>query len=241
MEHNCVEAVENNVFGCEVLLKLCEKYGTPRFMMVSTDKAVNPTGVMGATKRMCEMMVLSEGTKGRTVVSCTRFGNVFGSAGSVVPLFAGQIRSGGPVTLTDRRVSRYFMTIPEAAQLVLKSGAMAHNGELFVLDMGKPVRIIDLARNMIRLSGRKDIEIIETGLRPGEKLQEELLVKTGKPDKTDNNLIFIERDRPCSPEEIGEKLKILHAAADTGDNDAVRRALHEAVSTYREADAPAEE
>ena len=176
MEHNCVEAIYNNVFGTQNLVELCEEYGAERFMMVSTDKAVNPTNVMGATKRMCEMIVQSASTHGKVKYSATRFGNVLGSAGSVIPLFKRQIANGGPVTVTDKRIIRYFMTIPEASQLVLQSGAIANNGELFVLDMGQPVKIMDLAENMIRLSGVQGIEIIETGLRPGEKLYEELLV-----------------------------------------------------------------
>lgn len=183
MEHNCIEAIENNVFGTRVIVEMCEKHNAERFMMVSTDKAVNPTNVMGATKRMCEMIVLSASTHGKVKYSATRFGNVLGSAGSVIPLFKRQIANGGPVTLTDKRIIRYFMTIPEASQLVLQSGAMAQNGELFVLDMGKPVKILDLAENMIRLSGVQGIDIVETGLRPGEKLYEELLVKTEELDK----------------------------------------------------------
>lgn len=165
MENNCIEAVENNVFGTQVLVELCEEYKAERFMMVSTDKAVNPTNVMGATKRMCEMIVQSASTYGKVKYSATRFGNVLGSAGSVIPLFKKQIANGGPITLTDKRIIRYFMTIPEAAQLVLQSGAMANNGELFVLDMGQPIKIYDLAQNMVRLSGISGIDIIETGLR----------------------------------------------------------------------------
>ena len=198
MEHNCVEAIYNNVFGTQNLVELCEKFGTERFMMVSTDKAVNPTNVMGATKRMCEMIVQSASTHGKVKYSATRFGNVLGSAGSVIPLFKRQIANGGPVTVTDKRIIRYFMTIPEASQLVLQSGAIANNGELFVLDMGQPVKIMDLAENMIRLSGVQGIEIVETGLKPGEKLYEELLVKTEELDKTDNSMIFIERDSALS-------------------------------------------
>ena len=165
MEHNCVEAIYNNVFGTQNLVELCEEYGAERFMMVSTDKAVNPTNVMGATKRMCEMIVQSASTHGKVKYSATRFGNVLGSAGSVIPLFKRQIANGGPVTVTDKRIIRYFMTIPEASQLVLQSGSIANNGELFVLDMGQPVKIMDLAENMIRLSGVQGIEIIETGIR----------------------------------------------------------------------------
>ena len=233
MENNCIEAVENNVFGTVILVELCEKFGAERFMMVSTDKAVNPTNVMGATKRMCEMIVQSASTYGKVKYSATRFGNVLGSAGSVIPLFKKQIANGGPITLTDKRIIRYFMTIPEATQLVLQSGAMANNGELFVLDMGRPVKILDLAQSMIRLSGASGIDIIETGLRPGEKLYEELLVKTEELDKTDNSLIFIERDMPCSKREIDEKLELLHSACMTEDDEAVRSALHKAVPTYK--------
>ena len=233
MEHNCVEAIYNNVFGTRNLVELCEKYEAERFMMVSTDKAVNPTNVMGATKRMCEMIVQSASTHGKVKYSATRFGNVLGSAGSVIPLFRRQIANGGPVTVTDKRIIRYFMTIPEASQLVLQSGAMAKNGELFVLDMGKPVKILDLAENMIRLSGAQGIEILETGLRPGEKLYEELLVKTEELDKTENSMIFIERDTALSEEEIDEKLALLQKACDAGDDDLAREALRKAVPTFR--------
>lgn len=233
METNCIEAIENNVFGCKVVVDLCEEYGAERFMMVSTDKAVNPTNVMGATKRMCEMIVQSASTHGHVKYSCTRFGNVLGSAGSVIPLFKRQIANGGPVTLTDKRIIRYFMTIPEASQLVLTSGAMADNGELFVLDMGQPVRILDLAENMIRLSGVQGVEIVETGLRPGEKLYEELLVKTEELDKTDNELIFIERDEALNAEVIDKKLAILKVACETESDDAARDALRSVVPTFK--------
>lgn len=233
MEHNCVEAIYNNVFGTKNLIELCEKYNAQRFMMVSTDKAVNPTNVMGATKRMCEMMVQSASTYGNVKYSATRFGNVLGSAGSVIPLFKRQIAKGGPVTLTDKRIIRYFMTIPEASQLVLQSGAMANNGELFVLDMGQPVKILDLAENMIKLSGAHDIEIIETGLRPGEKLFEELLIKSDTLTKTDNDLIFIEKDTPLSKEEINKKLQVLKKAIENEDDNDAREALRSVVPTFR--------
>ena len=233
MEHNCVEAIYNNVFGTKNLIELCEKYEAQRFMMVSTDKAVNPTNVMGATKRMCEMMVQSASTYGKVKYSATRFGNVLGSAGSVIPLFKKQIAKGGPVTLTDKRIIRYFMTIPEASQLVLQSGAMANNGELFVLDMGQPVKILDLAENMIKLSGAHDIEIIETGLRPGEKLYEELLIKRDTLTKTDNDLIFIEKDTPLSKEEINKKLQVLKKAIENEDDNDAREVLRSVVPTFR--------
>ena len=235
MEDNCCEAVKNNVFGTRNLLDVAESCGCRKFIMVSTDKAVNPTNVMGATKRMCEMEVLNH--RGSMNCSATRFGNVLGSNGSVIPLFKRQIMYGGPVTLTDRRIIRYFMTIPEAAQLVLTSGAMAKHGELFVLDMGKPVHILELAENMIRLSGYepyKDIDIVETGLRPGEKLYEELLVKTEDLTKTDNDQIFVERDRKLAPEEIDRKLAILSRAVATEDDALCRQALKETVETFRD-------
>ena len=233
MEHNCVEAIYNNVFGTQNLVELCEEYEAERFMMVSTDKAVNPTNVMGATKRMCEMIVQSASTHGKVKYSATRFGNVLGSAGSVIPLFKRQIANGGPVTLTDKRIIRYFMTIPEASQLVLQSGAIANNGELFVLDMGQPVKILDLAENMIRLSGVQGVKIIETGLRPGEKLYEELLVNTEELDKTDNSLIFIERDKALSKEEIYKKIQTLRDACDTGNDLIAKEALRSVVTTFR--------
>ena len=233
MEHNCAEAVENNVFGCLNVIQLCEEYGASRFMMVSTDKAVNPTNVMGATKRMCEMIEQAYSTRGIVRCSATRFGNVLGSAGSVIPLFKRQIASGGPVTITDKRIIRYFMTIPEASQLVLESGAMADNGELFVLDMGKPVKIMDLATNMISLMGARNIEIVETGLRPGEKLYEELLVKKEDLEKTDNDLIFVEKEKPITMEELEDKLSILQEALENSDDDGVREALRKVVPTFR--------
>ena len=234
MERNVMEAVKNNVFGTLNMVELCEKHRVKRFIMISTDKAVNPTNVMGATKRMCEMIVQSR--KGDiTSFSATRFGNVLGSNGSVIPLFRRQIANGGPVTVTDKRITRFFMTIPEASQLVITSGAMAKNGELYVLDMGKPVKIYDLAESMIRMSGLepyKDIDIVETGLRPGEKLYEELLIRTEEMDKTENDLIFIERDKPLPEEEICEKLTILKEALETGHNSAVKEALMKVVPTY---------
>ena len=232
MEHNCIEAIENNVFGCRNVIECCEKYGAERFMMVSTDKAVNPTNVMGATKRMCEMIVQSASTTGKVKYSATRFGNVLGSAGSVIPLFKRQIEQGGPVTVTDRRITRYFMTIPEASQLVLASGAMARNGDLFVLDMGEPVKILDLAQSMIHIMGATNVEIVETGLRPGEKLYEELLVRTEELDKTPNEKIFIEHDAPQKPEQINEALSRLKAACDSGNDDEAREVLRQSVPTY---------
>ena len=236
MEKNCIEAVYNNVLGTRNLVEMCEKFGVDRFMMVSTDKAVNPTNVMGATKRMCEMIVQSASVWGKTKYSATRFGNVLGSAGSVIPLFKRQIANGGPITLTDKRIIRYFMTIPEASQLVLESGAMAENGELFVLDMGQPVKILDLAESMIRLSGVSGIEIVETGLRPGEKLYEELLVKTEELKKTENSLIFIEKDTPLSRTEIEKRIQMLEEACQSGNDELVRSMLKRVVPTYKSPD-----
>ena len=203
--------------------------------MISTDKAVNPTNVMGATKRLCERIVQSR-TGGQTAFSATRFGNVLGSNGSVIPLFRRQIAAGGPVTLTDRRIIRYFMTIREAVQLVLTSGAFARDGELFVLDMGRPVKIIDLAESMIRLSGfepYQDIVIVETGLRPGEKLYEELLVNKEEMTKTPNEKIFIEKDTVPSRQEIDEALAKLEKACDTCDDAEVRKTLQQIVPSYQ--------
>ena len=236
MEHNIVEAVENNVFGTLNTVELAEKYGADRVHMVSTDKAVNPTNVMGATKRMCEMICMTHATKKQhTKFSATRFGNVLGSAGSVIPLFKKQIQNGGPVTLTDKRIIRYFMTIPEASQLVLHSATIAKNGELMVLDMGQPVKIYDLAVSIIKMAGfepDKDIKIIETGLRPGEKLYEELLVKDEHLTKTSNKQIFIEKDTPVSMEELNAKLDKLSEVMKTGDNKLMKQALKDTIPTY---------
>ena len=236
MEHNCCEAVKNNVFGTLNVVDMAERHGVEKFILISTDKAVNPTNVMGATKRLCEMIIQSK-VSSKTNFSATRFGNVLGSNGSVIPLFKHQIANGGPVTITDKRIIRYFMTIPEASQLVLQSGAMAENGELYVLDMGKPVKILEMAENMIRLSGfepYKDIDIVEIGLRPGEKLYEELLIKTEELDKTSSSLIFIERDKPQDEDIIHHKLDILRKALITNDDTIVKNALKKVVSTFHD-------
>lgn len=238
MEHNCCEAIKNNVFGTLNIIMLTEKYAVGRFILISTDKAVNPTNVMGATKRLCEMLVQSHSKQSTTTVySATRFGNVLGSAGSVIPLFKRQIASGGPVTVTDKRITRYFMTIPEAAQLVLQSGQMAHNGELFVLDMGKSIKIIELAENMIRLSGLEpnvDIQIIETGLRPGEKLYEELLIKPEELTRTENNMIFIERDTAMPLEKLLCEIEQLREALEVEDDAVAKNALKQVVPTFHD-------
>ena len=232
MEQSGAEAVKNNVFGTFNTADMAEKYGVNKFILVSTDKAVNPTNIMGASKRLCEMVVQCR-TDSKTNFAAVRFGNVLGSNGSVIPLFKSQIAKGGPITITDKRIIRYFMTIPEASQLVMQAGAMAEKGELFVLDMGKPVKIYDLAVNMIRLSGLepdKDIEIKEIGLRPGEKLYEELLMKSETLDKTLNNLIYIERDKPHTREEMNAKLDLLRKAVEESAMDLGSEKIKEAVT-----------
>lgn len=231
------EAIRNNVFGTLNLVRAADAYGVKKFIQISTDKAVNPTNVMGASKRLCEMIVQSMDTCSETTFAAVRFGNVLGSNGSVIPLFKRQIAAGGPVTVTDARIIRYFMTIPEAAQLVLQAGAMAQQNELFVLDMGKPVKILDLAENLIRLSGLepyRDIEVVETGLRPGEKLYEELLIAGRDIEKTENQKIYVEHQPPLTTDELEQKLEILKAALASEDNAAIRAALHRVVPTFRE-------
>ena len=240
MEHSSCEAIKNNVMGTYNSANMAEKFGAEKFVLISTDKAVNPTNGMGASKRMCEMVVQCR-TGGKTAFTAVRFGNVLGSNGSVIPLFRGQIEMGGPVTITDKRIIRYFMTIPEAAGLVLTAGSMAKDGELFVLDMGKPMRILDLAENMIRMMGYvpyQDIDIQEIGLRPGEKLFEELLIKSETLKKTSNDLIFIEQDTPLTREEVEAKLDVLREAVKAGEQElsaaCVKQALKQVVPTFRE-------
>lgn len=236
MEHSGVEALKNNVLGTYNVAEMSEKYDVEKFLLISTDKAVNPTNVMGASKRLCEMVIQCR-ENSKTEFTAVRFGNVLGSNGSVIPLFKRQIEAGGPVTLTDKRIIRYFMTIPEAVQLVMVTCAMAHNGELFVLDMGKPVKILDLAENMIRLSGftpYKDIDIVEIGLRPGEKLYEELLMKTEELDKTSNDMIFIERDKGLPREEVERKLDLVRQAIETEEQSAVLEVIRKTVPTYHD-------
>lgn len=209
METRPMEAIKNNVFGTNNVIQCCIRNKVPRFIMISTDKAVNPTNVMGATKRMTEMILQANGNNGVTKMAAVRFGNVLGSNGSVIPIFRNQIREGGPVTITDRNITRYFMTIPEAAQLVLQAGYYADRGEIFVLDMGEPVKILDLAEKMIRLAGLepyKDIDIMEIGLRPGEKMFEELRLDGEDTERTKNDLIFVNHVMRITRTEIDEKL-----------------------------------
>ena len=212
METRPMEAIKNNVFGTNNVIKACIKNNVSRFIMISTDKAVNPTNVMGATKRMTEMIIQANGKNGVTKMAAVRFGNVLGSNGSVIPIFKQQIAEGGPVTITDKKIIRYFMTIPEAAQLVLQAGYYADKGEIFVLDMGEPVKILDLAEKMIRMSGFKpyeDIDIVEIGLRPGEKMYEELKLDGETRIRTKNDLIFKNNIMDITIDDINEKLNIL--------------------------------
>ena len=193
MEYNPTEAVKNNIYGTKNVAEAAKSAGVAKFVMVSTDKAVNPPNVMGATKRVAEMIVTSLNEEGKTLFAAVRFGNVLGSRGSVVPLFKEQIANGGPITITDLRMTRYFMTIPEASRLVIQAGALMHGGEVFVLDMGEPVKILDLAKKMITLSGHteEEIQIVEAGIRPGEKLYEELLSAEERVDEQIYEKIFV--------------------------------------------------
>ena len=239
MEHCPEEAVRNNVFGTYNVASAADRFGAERFILISTDKAVNPTNVMGASKRLCEMIVQSF-SHSNTQFAAVRFGNVLGSNGSVIPLFKRQIQNGGPVTVTDKRIIRYFMTIPEAAQLVLLAGAMAERSEIFVLDMGSPVSILELAENLIRLSGFTpyvDMPIAETGLRPGEKLYEELLTRSENLTATSSKKIFIEREKqPITPEELREKFDALNEALAADDADVLVETMHRLVPTFRTAE-----
>lgn len=233
MEVSPREAVKNNVFGTLNVCDMAEEYGCERFILISTDKAVNPTGVMGATKRLCEKTVRCRADS-NTVFSAVRFGNVLGSNGSVIPLFLKQLDRGGPLTVTDKRMVRYFMTVTEAAELLLTAGAMAKNGELFVLDMGRPVKIVNLAESLIIMRGLTpylDVAIVETGLRPGERLCEELLVIRSRVKKTKNNKIFIENEPAIGRKEVETSLLELKNALEVGD-EAVITALERAVPEY---------
>lgn len=235
MEVSPNEAIKNNVFGTYRTVQAADKYGTEKFVLISTDKAVNPTNVMGASKRMCEMVIQMMNRQSKTNFVAVRFGNVLGSNGSVIPLFKKQIAEGGPVTVTDPNIIRYFMTIPEAVSLVLQAGAYAHGGEIFVLDMGKPVKIVDLATNLIKLSGYKpgeDIEIKFTGLRPGEKMYEELLMSEEGLKKTANKMIYIGKPIDFDDDVFKKQLdKIYRDAYD--ESDKIREDIKEMVPTYQ--------
>ncbi len=243
MEDSPQEAIKNNVFGTLNAVRAAMAYRVQKFILISTDKAVNPTNVMGATKRICEMIVQSFAGRSETLFAAVRFGNVLGSNGSVIPLFKQQIREGGPVTVTDPEIIRYFMTIPEAAQLVLTAGALARGGEIFILDMGKPVKIADLARKIIQLSGLKegeDIEIRYTGLRPGEKLYEELLMSEEGLRQTENAKIFIGRPITIDPAKFARDLTDLSRLVHEGEPtmDEVIALLERVVDTFRHAPDP---
>ena len=236
MEDSPNEAIKNNVFGTYNVARACETYGTKRMVLISTDKAVNPTNIMGASKRICEMVIQGMARKNpNTNYVAVRFGNVLGSNGSVIPLFKKQIAEGGPVTVTDKNIIRYFMTIPEAVSLVLQAGAYAKGGEIFVLDMGEPVRIDDMARNLIKLSGFEpdvDIPIIYTGLRPGEKLFEECLKEEEGLEKTKNNLIFIGKPIEFDENKFFENLVELKKKAYEDDPD-MKYVVKEIVPSYQ--------
>lgn len=236
MEDNPKAAIKNNIFGTLNVVQAADNHEVKRFVMISTDKAVNPTNVMGATKRVCEMIVQTYNSISKTEFVAVRFGNVLGSNGSVIPLFKKQIAEGGPVTVTDERIIRYFMTIPEACQLVLQSGSMAKGGEIFILDMGEPVKIMDLATDLIRLSGFEpnvDIMIEITGLRPGEKLYEELLLNQDVMAKTSHDKIFIEEPMEFDYRELMNHINKLSYTIDGSNTTLIKRALADIVPTYK--------
>ena len=239
MEDSPHEAIKNNVFGTYKVAQAADRYGVDKFVLISTDKAVNPTNIMGASKRLCEMLIQSMNRSSRTNYVAVRFGNVLGSNGSVIPLFKKQIAEGGPVTVTHPDIIRYFMTIPEAVSLVLQAGAYAKGGEIFVLDMGEPVKILDLATNLIKLSGYRvgeDIQIVFTGLRPGEKMYEELLMNEEGLKETANKMIFIGKPIEFDEEVFRSQLVELEREA-MDENSDIRAAVEKIVTTYH----PAEE
>jgi FlaA1/EpsC-like NDP-sugar epimerase len=235
MEANPREAIKNNIYGSCNVIKAAIESEAEKMVLISTDKAVNPTNVMGATKRYAEMLIQGFNQQTKTELVAVRFGNVLGSNGSVIPLFKRQIKQGGPITITHPDIIRYFMTIPEASQLVLQAGAMAEGGEIFVLDMGKPVKIVNLAENLIRLSGfepYEDINIEFIGLRPGEKLFEELLIKDDSTSATKNNQIFVEKPVDIDLDKLTDCLSMNKDHVDTFTNDQIKAKLKEMVPTY---------
>ncbi|ELC8443074.1 polysaccharide biosynthesis protein [Clostridium perfringens] len=244
MEDSPEEAIKNNVVGTLNVAECANKYGVERFVLISTDKAVNPTNVMGASKRLCEMMIQAINKKSNTEYVAVRFGNVLGSNGSVIPLFKKQIAEGGPVTITHKDITRYFMLIPEAAQLVIQAGAYAKGGEIFVLDMGNPVKIYDLARDLIKLSGfepEKDIKIKISGLRPGEKLYEELLMNEEGLIETGHEKIFIGKPREYDLDRLKLGINALVDICELGDYEILKTALQFIVKTYKRLDCGVEE
>ena len=235
MERRPQEAIKNNVFGTKNVMDVAIEKEVERFIMISTDKAVNPTNAMGASKRLTEIILQSKGNKYKTKFAAVRFGNVLGSNGSVIPIFKEQIKKGGPITITHRNIIRYFMTIPEAAQLVLQAGYYASEGEIFLLDMGEPVKIIDLATNLIKLSGLepyKDIDIEEIGLRPGEKMYEELSLDYESSEKTDNKMIYKNTTLDIDVEELDKKLIELKSMLGHSTNEEIRSKLFEIINCY---------
>lgn len=235
MEGNPAEAVKNNIIGTYNVLKCCDEFKVDKFVQISTDKAVNPTNVMGASKRFCEIMVQAFDEVSETEYVAVRFGNVLGSNGSVIPLFKKQIAHGGPVTVTHPEINRFFMTIPEAAQLVIQAGAIAHGGEIFVLDMGKPVKIVDLAKDLITLSGYEpdvDIKIEYTGLRPGEKLYEELLMNEVALTSTEHDKIFVEKPVKIDINFVEESIKQFREVINE-DKEEIIKLIEEKVPTYK--------
>ena len=234
MEDSPNEAIKNNVFGTLNVAKAADVYSARRFVLISTDKAVNPTNIMGASKRICEMVIQNLNKQSKTEYVAVRFGNVLGSNGSVIPLFKKQIEMGGPVTVTHPDIIRYFMTIPEAVSLVLQAGAYAKGGEVFVLDMGEPMKILDLARNLIQLSGYKvneDIKIEFTGLRPGEKMYEELLMNEEGLRETANKMIYVGNPISYDSETFECQLQELYEACQDEIRD-IRVKVQEIVPTY---------
>jgi FlaA1/EpsC-like NDP-sugar epimerase len=236
MESNPIEAIKNNILGTENLVEIADRYGVQKFVLISTDKAVNPTNVMGATKRVAEMIIQNHNQHSKTDFVAVRFGNVLGSNGSVIPLFMKQIENGGPVTVTHPEITRFFMTIPEASQLVLQAGAIAKGGEVFILDMGEPVKILELAENLIKLSGYvpyDEIDIEFTGLRPGEKLYEELMLKDEELIHTQHKKIFVSQSSSLLNKELKIHLDKVREKVDQIENGDIRQILKELVPEYR--------